>query len=83
MIKIKIHSLLTPERFEVIEDKLRDLFEEMGISATIDDEITGNTTQTRDDMKEKILELQEQYNNGDISETQYKDNVYAVEQGEL
>ena len=32
--------------------------------------------------EEKILELQEQYNNGDISETQYNDLIYALENDE-
>ena len=33
--------------------------------------------------QKRILELQEQYNNGDISETQYNDLIYALSVGEI
>ena len=47
MIKIEIRTLITPEAFEKLEDKIRDLLEEEKLSGTIYNEITGNTIQTR------------------------------------
>lgn len=47
MINIKIYNLLTPEAFEKLEDQLRDFLESKHITASIENEITGNTTKTR------------------------------------
>jgi len=42
MIKIKINEFLDSYHYEIIEDELKRLFEELGVSAIIKDEITGN-----------------------------------------
>lgn len=47
MITIKVHTLLTPKSFERLEDALRDFLELEKISATINNEITGNSIWTR------------------------------------
>jgi hypothetical protein len=47
-LTIKIKSVITPELAEMLEEKIRDLFRDWNIEATIDDSITGNTTTTND-----------------------------------
>jgi len=45
---IKLKTLITPEYAEIVEEKIRDLFRNCDIEATIEYNITGNTTLTTD-----------------------------------
>ena len=51
MITIKVHTLLSKKGFEKLDDALRNFLELEKISATINDEITGNTIWTRPSCK--------------------------------
>jgi len=44
---INVKTLIAPEAYEELEDALRDCLENFGVSATIDNMETGNTTSTR------------------------------------
>lgn len=48
-IIITVESLIAPEAYEELEDALRECIENFGLSATIDNLETGNTTVTRHD----------------------------------
>lgn len=50
---IKIESPITTEEAEELEDRFRDLLRQHRIDATIEDNITGNTTKT-DDRDEEL-----------------------------
>lgn len=43
---ITVKTLITPEAFEKLEDKLKELLEKERLEATIDDLVTGNSTVT-------------------------------------
>ncbi len=45
-IVIAVKTLITPEAFEKLEDKLKELLENERLEAVIDDLVTGNTTVT-------------------------------------
>ncbi len=47
MIKIKLHTKLSGEEHERLDDKIRDLFIEEGITAEIENTSTGNITWAR------------------------------------
>jgi sugar-specific transcriptional regulator TrmB len=46
-ITIEVKTLITPQAYEELEDKLRNFLEKEGLNAIIEDNITGNTTTTR------------------------------------
>jgi len=46
-IRISVKSDVDTSVFEKLEDKIRDLLEEEGLKADIYDDVTGNTTVTR------------------------------------
>jgi len=50
ILKIQVYTLMLPERWEIIEDDLRDYFISKGINATIDNDVTCNTTQANGEM---------------------------------
>ena len=47
-LTLNIKSPITTESAEILEEKIRDLLRHCNIDATIDDDITGNTTTTTD-----------------------------------
>ncbi len=47
MFKIKLHTRILDDRHEELEDKIRDLFIEEGITAEILNTATGNITWAR------------------------------------
>lgn len=46
-LSITVETPLLPELAEILEDSLRDAMEQFGITAFIEDGITGNITRTR------------------------------------
>ena len=48
-MKITFSTLMIPERHEILEDEIRNFLEEKGVSAVIENEVTGNITRTRED----------------------------------
>ncbi len=67
-LHIKIFNLKGAYEFERIEDKLRNFLENEGLSAQIDDEVTENTTRTRDKQTRAEDEFNDLLENEEIQE---------------
>lgn len=55
-VLVTVYTIIAPEAAEKIEDALRECLEQLCIIAKIDDQLTGNTTQTKT-QREKIRDL--------------------------
>ena len=56
-LTIQVNDLMTTEGYEKLEEWLREFLREQGISAVIEDPVTGNTTTTDDREEEELTEF--------------------------